>query len=353
MLKKDNRIQARLKSGERPVLIVVVDTEEEFAWNKPFDRASVGTTSIAEQPLMHEQVFDKFGIVPTYMCDWPVVTTPSSVATLRRLMEEGRCEIGTHLHPWVSPPHVEQVSAFNSYAGNLPRELEYEKLRRLTNAIADSFGSAPRAFKAGRYGLGPHTAESIASLGYTIDASVVPYTSFTDDGGPDFQAYDEHPFWFQAGGRDLLELPVTTGYTGWLRMVGPQLYGLAQHPIARSARAGGILARSRALERIRLSPETASGAEMRRLTATLLRKGCEVFSLTYHSPSMAVGHTPYVRSRAELGRFIETVYNFCDWFCEELGGQFASMSQLREKMVATRPELEEDLEASSLGQMLG
>lgn len=353
MLRKDNRNQARLRSGERPVLIVVVDTEEEFAWERPFDRDNVDTTSIADQPLMHERVFDRLGIVPTYMCDWPVATTASSVATLRGLMEEGRCEIGTHLHPWVSPPHLEQVSVFNSYAGNLPRELEYEKLRCLTDAITDSFGRAPRAFKAGRYGLGAHTAESIASLGYTIDTSVVPYTSFTADGGPDFRVHNEHPFWFHAGGRDLLELPVTTGYAGWLRAAGPQLHRLTQHPLARSVRAGGILARSRALERIRLSPETASGTEMRRLAAALARGGCEVFSLTYHSPSMAPGHTPYVRTEADLERFIATVHDFCLWFRHELGGQFASMSQLREMIVATRPEVQENLETSPLRQMPG
>lgn len=335
------------------MLIVVVDTEEEFSWERPFDRANVDTTSIADQPIMHERVYDRLGIVPTYMCDWPVATAVSAVRTLRSLMEEGRCEIGTHLHPWVSPPHMEQVSVFNSYAGNLPRELEYEKLHRLTNAIADSFGRAPQAFKAGRYGLGPYTAESIASLGYAIDASVVPYTSFTNDGGPDFRGYDEHPFWFQAAGRELLEVPVTTGYTGWLRAAGPQLYDLMQQPLARSVRANGILARSRALERIRLSPETASGAEMRRLTATLFRGGCEVFSLTYHSPSMAVGHTPYVRSKAELERFIATVHDFCRWFRDELGGQFVSMTQLRNMITVARPALHEDLNVSALNQMPG
>ena len=353
MLRRENCFQARLKCGERPVLVVVVDTEEEFAWDRPFDRASIDVTSINDQPLMHERVYDRFGIVPTYMCDWPVATTAQSVRTLRRLREEGRCEIGTHLHPWVSPPHMEQVSVFNSYAGNLPPELEYEKLRGLTEAITDSFGRAPRAFKAGRYGLGPHTAESIASLGYSIDASVVPYTSFVDDGGPDFRGYNEHPFWFRAGGRTLLEVPVTTGYAGWLRAVGPQLYELAQQPLARSARACGILARSRALERIRLSPETATGAEMRRLAGSLLRGGCEVFSLTYHSPSIAVGHTPYVRSKAELERFIATVDDFCRWFRDEQGGQFVSLSQLYEMIAATRPALNEDSEMPALKQMPG
>lgn len=336
MLMKAKHVPAELASGERPVLVVIVDTEEEFAWDRPFDRSSTGTTSIAGQPLMHERVFDKFGIVPTYMCDWPVATTAPSVATLRGLMEEGRCEIGTHLHPWVSPPYDEQVTRFNSYAGNLPRELEFEKLRMLTEAIGDSFGRAPRAFKAGRYGLGPHTAESIAALGYDIDASVVPYTAFTDDGGPDFRAYGENPYWFRVGERELLELPVTTGYAGWLRTAGPQLYDLAQTPLARRARLGGILARTRALERIRLSPEVASCDEMRRLTSSLLANGCKVFSLTYHSPSMVAGHTPYVRDDADLQDFIAKVRDYCTWFRDEAGGLFMSVTRLAEAMARER-----------------
>ena len=337
MLRKANHVAARLAPGLRPVLLVIVDTEEEFAWNQPFNRASVGTTSIAGQPLMHERVFDKFGIVPTYMSDWPVVTTPASVATLRSLMEQGRCEIGAHLHPWVSPPYGEQVTSFNSYAGNLAPELEYEKLRMLTEAIVESFGRAPVAFKAGRYGLGPNTAESIAALGYTIDASVVPYTDFSSDGGPDFRDYNEHPYWFKAGARALLELPVTTGYAGWLRAYGPQLDALARRPLARSARVGGVLARSRALERIRLSPEVATGDEMRRLTRSLLGNGCEVFSLTYHSPSMVPGHTPYVRSAAELERFIGTVHDYCAWFRDEVGGQFMGVSQMSQSLASSAP----------------
>jgi hypothetical protein len=336
MLRKASHIPAHLAPGQRPVLVVIIDTEEEFPWNQPFDRANVGTTSIAGQPAIHEQVFDKFGIVPTYVVDWPVATTPASVATLRSLMQEGRCEIGTHLHPWVSPPYDEEVTRRNSYAGNLPRELEYDKLRMLTEAITASFGRAPVTFKAGRYGLGPHTAESIAALGYEIDASVVPYSSFADDGGPDFSSYDEDPYWFMAGGRQLLELPVTTGYSGWLRARGPQLYQMAQQPWARSARMGGILARSGALERIRLSPETASDAEMRRLTTSLRADGCEVFSLTYHSPSLVAGHTPYVRTEADLVRFIATVHDYCAWFRDEVGGQFMSLSQLKAAMAAQR-----------------
>lgn len=343
MLGTNNHTPARLAAGQGPVLLVIVDTEEEFAWDQPFNRASVGTASIAGQPLMHERVFDRFGIVPSYMVDWPVATTPASIEVLRTLMNAGRCEIGAHLHPWVAPPYDEEVSSFNSYAGNLPRQLEFDKLRMLTTAIAQSFDRAPLAFKAGRYGVGPNTAESIAALGYRIDASVVPYSAFLEDGGPDFRAFDEHPYWFETNGGTLLELPVTTGYAGWLSGQGPALDELSQRPWARKAHLGGILARSRALERIRLSPEVASGDEMKRLSASLHRNGCQVFSLTYHSPSMVPGHTPYVRSAADLERFIATVHDYCAWFRDTLGGQFMSMSQLSAQLAAhSAPARHED-----------
>lgn len=337
MLSHATHVPARLAPGQGPVLIVIIDTEEEFAWDQPFNRASVGTSAIAAQPLMHERVFDGFGIVPTYVIDYPVATGVEK-ATLRAMMEAGRCEIGTHLHPWVSPPHEEEVSRFNSFTGNLPPRLEFDKLRTLTEAIADAFGRRPTTFKAGRYGLGANTAETLATLGYEIDASVVPYTSFAAEDGPDFSAFDEHPYWFEAGQRTLLELPVTSGYAGWLRASGPQLYELAQQPWARKARLGGVLARSRGLERIRLSPEGTTLSEMQRLTKALVRDGCQVYSLTYHSPSMVAGHTPYVRTGADLENFIATVRDYCAWFRDEMGGQFMSVSKLHAALLAQRSE---------------
>jgi hypothetical protein len=327
---------ARLALGHSPVLLVIVDAEEEFPWDQPFSRYNVATRTIAEQPRIHERIFDRLGIVPTYMVDWPVATEPQSVATLRRLLDDGRCEIGAQLHPWVSPPYQEVVSEFNSFAGNLPRQLEYEKLRLLTEAISTSFGRTPIAFKAGRYGVGPHTAETIAALGYQVDASVVPYTSFADRSGPDFSAFDEHPCWFSAGGRELLELPVTAGYSGWLRDAGRGLYAFSQQPWARAARLGAMLARSRSLERIRLSPEGGTLNDMKRLTNDLMKSGCQVYSLTYHSPSLVPGHTPYVRTAADREKLINAIDNYCRYFRDELGGVFMSLSQVYAMMSRER-----------------
>jgi len=126
--------------------------------------------------------------------------------------------------------------------------------------------------------------------------------------------------------------------SGWIRSKGPQLFEAAQRSWSRKARLGGRLARSGAIERIRLSPETANGAEMRRLTTALLASGCEVFSLTYHSPSMVPGHMPYVRTSADLSRFMATVHDFCTWFRDEAGGQFTGVTRLESRLLS-RPQL--------------
>lgn len=91
------------RSSERPILLVVVDTEEEFDWSRPFDRDSVGTASIPAQDHAHA-VFDKYGIVPTYVLDHAVARSAPAATYLRRLVDAGRAHFGTHCHPWVTPP---------------------------------------------------------------------------------------------------------------------------------------------------------------------------------------------------------------------------------------------------------
>jgi hypothetical protein len=313
-----------LPAGHPPVLMVVVDTEEEFDWSRPLSRANTATTNIAAQPLAHAEVFDEFGARPLYVIDYPVATDPAAIAVLRRLAEDGACEIGCHLHPWVNPPHAEAAIPRLSYPGNLPRGLERVKLERLTQAIGDAFGKAPFAYKAGRYGFGSHTTEILRKLGYGIDLSVVPRHSFAADGGPDFHGYDAHPFVREG---DLLELPLSGGYAGLLAQLGPEVGPWALGRLATWLRLPGLLARSRLLERGRLTPEGLSLAEMIRIATALHGQGVRVFSLAYHSPSLVPGFTPYVRDAAELRGFLARLRCFLAFFRDSLGGRFVTPSQ--------------------------
>src|SRR3974390_1747115 len=149
-----------LPAGWPPTLVVVVDTEEEFNWSAPFNSNSRSTTNILYQPLAQE-IMDRHGVVPTYAIDFPVANTPEAVSILRSIADDGRCEIGAHLHPWVSPPIEEEVNVYNSFPGNLPPNLEREKLARLADRIESAFGYRPAVYKAGRYGLGSATFQTL------------------------------------------------------------------------------------------------------------------------------------------------------------------------------------------------
>jgi hypothetical protein len=311
-------------------LAVVVDTEEEFDWTKPFDRASRATTSIRAQANAHA-LYDQLGIVPTYVVDYPVATDPAAVDFLGDLQRAGRAEIGAHLHPWVTPPYEEAVTARNSYHGNLPPVLERAKLGALTKAIRTSFGDRPTVFKAGRYGFGPHTAEALIELGYEIDCSFVPHVSFASDGGPSFYGRPDRPFWLDDAQR-LLEIPLTSGFAGTLAPAAERRPSLFDSPAAARLRVPGILARLGLAERIRLSPEGHTAEEQCRLIEALAARGHTFFTLTYHSPSLAPGHTPYVRKQADLQAFLASLEAVLLHFRDRLGGTFTTLTRYRDAL---------------------
>lgn len=313
-----------------PTLSVVIDTEEEFDWSKPLSRENRAVTSIQSQGLAQD-IFARYGIVPTYVVDHPVAADHEAVATLKSFLDAGTCEIGAHLHPWVNPPHEETVCPFNSYAGNLPEDLERRKLTCLTETIEANFNLRPTVYRAGRYGIGPNTGRILEDLGYAVDASVVPFTSFTADGGPDFSAWTPEP----ARLGKLMELPVTAGFAGALRRHGPSLYPRLFHPWALRAHVPGILARGGLLERIRLTPEGVTAKENIRLVRALLADGWPpVFSYTYHSPSLAPGNTPYVRTAKDRQRFLDDLDRFFDFFFNTLKGNSATAAQLYKSYAA-------------------
>lgn len=270
--------------------LVFADTEEEFDWGAPLSRAATATRAITGLTEASRR-FAGRGVAPTYLVDFPVADAAESAAVLSDIFAAGEGELGAHLHPWVNPPHDEIVSGPNSFAGNLPAALERAKLLALTAKLAETFGRPPIAYRAGRYGIGPNTGRILAEAGYRLDVSVRARFDYSGEGGPDFTHFPIWPYWSGAG---LLELPLTTALEGPLRR-WPSL--------ARSERLRGPLARTLLLNRVPLTPEGVSLAEAKRAIETLLERGTRVFSLSFHSPSVVPGHTPYVRDQADLDRF--------------------------------------------------
>ena len=326
------RTPVALPSTLAPILFVVVDAEEEFDWGAPFSRDAVKVEAMRALPPVHHLI-RRFGVRPTYLVDYAVATQHAGYAAIREWTASGECSVGAHLHPWNTPPFTEPLSGRNSFAGNLDAALEAAKIRAVAEAIGDAFGVTPRTYKAGRYGLGPMTAQTLEALGFELDLSVNPGWDYSGLGGPSFAGFDSTPFAF--GNRvHMIELPCTSGYIGAAGRVGPGLHRAASARVLGPLHAVGLLARLRVVDHLMLSPEGYTLDELRRLTLALLARGVRTFTLSFHSPSAAPGHTPYVRTRRELGTFMATVEAYLEFFFGTLGGTTMTPADFRAWVVA-------------------
>jgi hypothetical protein len=274
-----------------------IDTEEDFDWGAPFSRSGFGLESVANLAVC-QSYFEDAGVQPLYLVDYPIVQSDLAIEILAPCAAAGKCDIGVQLHPWVSPPFDEDVSTLNSFAGNLPEELERAKIFGLRDAIIERFCVTPITYRAGRYGLGPNSMRLIAAAGLKIDTSVRSRFSYTHEGGPNYAQSPVTPYWTGEGGQ-VLELPLTTVIAGWLRNIG-----LSQRSnLAQRASRTALWSRIGAAERIALTPEGIPSDKACAGIDVAIEKGLPLLNFSFHSPSLMAGHTPYVRSDADLRAF--------------------------------------------------
>ncbi|RVT40117.1 polysaccharide deacetylase family protein [Sphingobium algorifonticola] len=274
-----------------------VDTEEEFDWDAPFSRTGHGVTALTGM-ARGQAWFAAAGVKPVYVADYPVIDSPAASQMLAQWRDDGAAEIGAHLHPWVNPPHVEAVTAANSYVGFLPEAVERAKLDALCLRFHDAFGTRPTIYRAGRYGVGPNSARLLEDAGFRIDSSVRSHFNYSHQHGPDFEGLPVTPY--RVGPmRNLVELPLSTAFVGRLRRNGAQL-----HRATRGlGRISGGLARAGLLSRVPLTPEGVSARDAIAAIDALLADGVRLLNFSFHSPTLEPGHTPYVRNAADLEAF--------------------------------------------------
>jgi hypothetical protein len=314
-------------------VFITIDTEEDL-WDN-WKRRDNPVENISRIPLLQE-LFDHYGAIPTYFVNYPVITNKYSSRIIREIYDKGSCEIGTHIHPWNTPPFEETICAKNSFICNLPRELAKRKLLNLHNKIKDHIGMEPKCFRAGRWGFGPTIASCIHELGYLTDTSITPFCDWTEEEGPDFTDASYLPYRFEpndvlsknSNGR-LLEIPPTIGFF-------QQNFGRCAE--ARKWILGSRLSRYHLLEildRLRiinfrlLSPEMSSGSNMIKLAKSFIKKGYAFLNMFFHSTSLLPGCSPFVKNENELEAFIGRIEMFLQ-FASEKSFEFAPLSDALE-----------------------
>ena len=240
----------------KPTLCVTVDTEEEGLWGDRFPATGNSVTNIAGLPRF-QGLCDRFGVRPTYLVDTPVVEDDRAAEILSDFAQAGRCEIGSHLHPWCAAPLEGESDAARSFMCNLPESLQREKLRRLTEQLEERFGRRPVSFRAGRYGLDIVGARILEELGYRVDSSVISFSNYRDQGGPSFEDAPFTPY--HVGGDDLarpaatgnlLEVPVSVGFNRRRFDTAHRLQRMASRPGLRRLRLVGVMDRTRLVRKI-------------------------------------------------------------------------------------------------------
>ena len=313
-------------------LVVSIDTEEEGLWGGTY-RMTGNTVDNLQHIGPFQDLCDRLGIRPTYLIDAPVVQDDEASQVLADIHGDGRCEIGTHVHPWCNPPFDDVLDCRESYLCNLPTDLQRAKIEWLTDAITDRFGGRPTSFRAGRYGFDSTGASILANLGYRVDSSVIPFMDYSAGGGLDFRDAPWQPYFVgdelqqasQSGA--LVELPVSVGFNRADFAAAQRWHARLSHPVARRLRLEGIFDRTQLLRKIKLSPEKASSGDMQ----TLVDKTCEsspaVLVMMFHSSSLMPGQSPYVRNEADLQEFLSRIEETCRYCLERHAAQPATLTE--------------------------
>lgn len=279
-----------------PSFLVTIDTEEEFDWSASFSRDRHGLSHLTSiEPF--QKMCEESGVKPVYLIDYPVAQDGFGAELFSGWVRSGVAEVGLQLHPWVTPPFDEEVNVQNSYACNLPPELERAKLFALYELIEKKIGTNPDCYRAGRYGAGVHTPDILVELGVRVDSSVRSLFDYRFQGGPNYARCPQTPYWVRSG--SLIELPVTTLFGGAFRSMGPMLFD----QVFGSDSMRSLLARTGMLERIALTPEGIPASKAIEAIDLALEAALPVLTFSFHSPSLATGNTPYVRTEQDLEEF--------------------------------------------------
>jgi hypothetical protein len=266
--------------------VVTVDTEEEWDWASGYPTGPTRTANIARLPAFQDACA-AHGAAVTYFVNHAVLVDDASARIVCALAARPRVEIGMHIHPWNTPPlqAAERVPVRDSFIHNLPPELALAKL----NAVYDAFaarGLKPTTFRGGRYSTCPLVQRWLRERGFVADASILPYTSWADDGAPDYTQRAPEPVRTESG---LWELPLSLGFTR-----GP--FGFWRRVLAAAAlvpKLVGALSKAGVAERAWLNFENPLGARMPPLIRALRTRNVPYLCFTLHSSSLLPGGSPY------------------------------------------------------------
>jgi len=316
-----------MRVGSDRLLVVSLDTEvdKDASWNVA-DPATFVSTRIGI-PEVLSPLFDRHGVVPTYLLSPEVMEDDESVDVLRALGD--RAELGTHLHPEFAEPQRTLLPA--TMAGQptaalqcaLAPNVERGKLAFVTQLFSSRFGVAPTAFRAGRYAVGAHTLRILASLSYHVDSSVTPGVRWRyREGVVDHRGWPNEGHVVQTASGPIVELPVSV-HSGTLARSLANIEGL-------TGRAARRLLGARARQHW-LRPSWLDGPQLVDYVETYPDR---ILVLMLHSMEIVPGASPYAANEAGVCRIVRAMDALFD-HCAHKGIRSCGMTEAAQHVYGT------------------
>ncbi len=279
----------------RPSLfLVTVDTEEDGLWTGDYPRHPP-CTNLDSLPVL-SRLLDAYDLKGTYLTTYPVAADERAATAVAAATADGRGEVGTHLHPWCSPPFEDLEARHPRFPHCLPPPLQQAKLQELAAMLTRRFGEAPVSYRAGRWGFSATSVAPLLASGHQVDSSVVPGWWMKEPGAPSFTGAPQEPYFLdpeqvlRPGRSRLLEVPVTTGYSG------PALGRLLARRVPAWLPGGRTLAARAGFSILR--PALHDERTLATLTRRVMATRPLVVNVMLHSTELAPGHSPYARDAA-------------------------------------------------------
>jgi hypothetical protein len=289
---------------------ITVDTEEEWDWACGWPTEQLKTSNIRNLPRFQE-VCSRHGAAVTYFSNYAALQNVEARRVLREVASQPRVEIGMHIHPWNTPPLRRNgpVSARETFLHNLPDDEVCAKMASVYERFREN-GWKPTSFRGGRYSSGGVVHDFLREKGFLADASVLPYTTWSDDGAPDYRWRDLLPVRRPPrcpSEQALWEIPLTLGFTRRPFAFWSRCYDwIAKTPL-RHLRLIGLAEKARLVRKVWLSFEDPLGRCLLPFLQMLRRAKLPCVCFTLHSSSLMAGGNAYTPTRAAEARLFADV----------------------------------------------
>lgn len=324
-----------MTSKKKIHFVLSVDTEEEWNWQDAFPQTDYGLNNI-DTLLSFQSFCENLGAKPTYFVDYAVLNSDSAAQVIQQLYVRQGCEIGAHLHPWNNPPYFGSTTDFESHVINLPEEQVRAKLSELVTKLESTLGGRPTSFRTGRWGINSMVLGLLRDFGFKVDSSVIPFyrTRYFDCYESPLVPY--FPDWEHTNEpsdqRELLEMPVTSGFNRLDFDAAANTHQLLSQPLFRPLKLVGIAWHTNLLRKMFLSPELSEPEDMKTLCDKAVANGHPVLHMFLHSSSLIDNPNSQVANEDAYNRITESIESLISWLKGKYDVEFCTVTEYAAKV---------------------